>query len=168
MSETVIVTGKAAVAAHFGVSVRQVRKWELAGMPGRVGRTYDLVKIQLWRDQKQGKGAEGDPRQAFLSPQRGKDFQDERKKRMEADLLEIQLKKRRGEVIELSELKQLAISRIIAVKQGLRGLARSLPALLPIPPELRREAEAIITERVRELLVEFARPLPEKFSQGGI
>jgi hypothetical protein len=35
--------------------------------------------------------------------------------------------------------------------------------LLPIPPEARREAEAIITERVRELLAEFARPLPEKF-----
>lgn len=165
MGDTV-VRGKAAVAEHFGVSVRQVRNWERAGMPGRVGRSYDLVKIQLWRDHKQGRGGEGDPRQGFLAVGRGKDFQEERLKRAQADLKEMEVRRERGELVPLREVEQMFVARIMAVKQGLLSLSRALPPQLVVC-QTEREMEPVITKAVYALLNAFARPLPESLTPGG-
>lgn len=170
--ETSIVNSMAKVAQHFGKSLRQVQRWASKGMPVLSGGRYDLLQVEAWRRLKKGgrgPAAASDPRsqgQPNLVAEGDKDYWDMRAKKAQAEQREMDLRQRRGELVERSELKQLSIARIIAVKQGLKSLARSLPALLPIPPEARREAEAIITERVRELLAEFARPLPEKFGSG--
>jgi phage terminase Nu1 subunit (DNA packaging protein) len=162
MRETEVI-GKAAAAAFFKVSVRQVRNWEKAGMPGRVGRTYDLVKIQLWRDQKQGKVLEDDPRQGFLSPQRGKDFQDERLKRAKADLVEMTVRRQRADLIEISKIIEFIEGRNRVMKQGLLTLERSLPPQLVIC-QSEREMEAVIHQAVRALLESYCRPAPEELT----
>jgi phage terminase Nu1 subunit (DNA packaging protein) len=156
--ETSIVDSMEKVARHFGKSLRQVQRWATQGMPVLSGRRYDLLQVAAWRRLKKGgrgPAAASDPHshgQPNLVAEGEKDYWDMRAKKAQAEQREMDLRRRRGELVERSELKELSIARIIAVKQGLKSLARSLPALLPIPPEARREAEAIITERVRELL----------------
>jgi len=164
MGET-IVKGKKPVAEHFGITPRQVLNWEKQGMPRLGGRRYDLVQIQLWRDQKQGiipsrsPGGAGDPRQGFLTPQQGKDFQEERLKKAKAELIEMDVRLRRGELVELKKVETLFVARVIEVKTGLLSLPRSLP------PELtacknEREMEVVIFRRVRALLEAYSRQLP--------
>ena len=72
------------------------------------------------------------------------------------------LRQRRGELVERQEVEQLFISRIMAVKQGLLNLPRGLPPQL-IHCKEEREMEGIIARVVRELLESFSRPLPEKY-----
>jgi hypothetical protein len=157
MSE-MVVRGKAAVAEHFGVSVRQIRNWERAGMPGRSGRSYDLVEIHRWRDQKQGRGGEGDSRQGFLSVGRGKDFQEERLKKAQADLKEMEVRRERGELVERREISRLFVDRVVCVKQGLVSLSRALPPLL-VACTGEREMEVIISAQVRSLLENYSRAI---------
>lgn len=160
MSET-IVEGLQAVAEHFRKSVRQVRNWRREGMPVLSGDRYDLVQIESWRAQKKGgRGpAAPDGRQPALVREGDKDYQDMRAKRAMADLRELEYKLRRGEVVERKEVEQLFVSRIMAVKQGLLNLSRSLPPQLSHCQE-EREMEILIARAVRELLDDFSRPLP--------
>jgi phage terminase Nu1 subunit (DNA packaging protein) len=169
MTGEIIVKGKAAVAEHFGVSVRQVRNWEMAGMPGRSGRDYDLVKIQLWRDQRPGvRGrAPADPdAHGQLQLQPRKELEEERLLKNRADKLELENRRRRGELIERAEIEQLFITRIMALKQRLLSLPRELPPKL-IVCRSEREQEAVIARAVRLLLEAFSRPLPEGLGGGG-
>ncbi|MHB8156193.1 MAG: hypothetical protein ACYDEQ_02160 [Desulfocucumaceae bacterium] len=172
MAET-IVKGKKPVAEHFSISVRQVGNWEKAGMPRLSGRRYDLVQIQLWRDQKKGippgapKGpGAGDPRQGFLTPQRGKDFQEERLKKAKAELVEMEVRQRRGELVEVAEVESMFTARAMAYRQGVMGFTRSLPPQL-ISCQNEREMEAVLIKAVRELLENVLRSLPEKFKKDG-
>jgi len=89
----------------------------------------------------------------------GKNYQEERLKRHKADLAEMEVKQRRGELVERREVEQLFVARIMAVKQGLMNLSRALPPQL-IHCQEEREMEIIIIRVVRELLEEFSRPLP--------
>jgi phage terminase Nu1 subunit (DNA packaging protein) len=164
MSES-IVKGIAAVAAHFNKSERQVRRWRRQGMPGLSGGRFDLIQVQGWLDERDGRPpvrgqCQPDPRQPDLTEQRGKIFQDERLKRFKADLAEMELRQRRGELVERAEVEQLFISRIMVVKQGLLSLPRGLPPQLAACRE-EREMEAVIARAVRQLLEAFSRPLPE-------
>jgi phage terminase Nu1 subunit (DNA packaging protein) len=172
VSDTV-VKGKKAVADHFGVSPRQVLNWEKAGMPTMEGRRYDLVAIGVWRDQKKGvmplgrpPGHPADPRQPTLPESSGKDFEDARMKRARADLLELDLKQRRGELVPRVEVQQMFVARIMAVKQGLLSLPRALPPQLMVCQN-EREMEPVISKAVRDLLEAFARPLPESIGHSG-
>jgi len=171
MSET-IVKGKPAVAAHFGVSERQVRRWvKDPSFPSLSGRRYDLIQIQAWRDRKDGQAParaalSGDPRQPELSAERGKDYEDSRLKRTRRELLELDLRQRRGDLIPRKEVGQLFVARIMAVKQGLLVLARALPLQLATCRH-EREMEPIITRAVRNLLETFSRPLPESLGGPG-
>jgi len=165
MSE-MIVRGKAAAAAHFNITVRQLANWEKAGMPGRSGRDYDLVKIQLWRDHKQGRGGGSDGRQEFLSPQRGKDFEDARLKKGRADLVEMAVRRQRGELLPRADIEKGEISNILTMKAGLMMLPRSLPPLL-INCVAEREMEGVIRKAVYDLLWLYAKgaPVPCSFTR---
>jgi phage terminase Nu1 subunit (DNA packaging protein) len=153
-----VVKGKAEVAAHFGVTRRTITNWEHDGMPGRSGRNYDLVAIQIWLDRKQGRSPARDDRQGFLTEQRGKDFQDERYKKASADLKEMEVRKRRKELVEWGAVEAAFTSRITAVKQALLTFERSLPPQL-VHCGNEREMEAVIHQAVRATLESFARPL---------
>ena len=95
-----------------------------------------------------------------------KDYWDMRGKKAQAQKRELDLRQRRGELVERREVEQLFIARIMAVKQGLLNLSRGLP------PQLRqcrdeREMEGIIARAVRDLLESFSRPLPENLGGAG-
>jgi hypothetical protein len=102
----------------------------------------------------------------MLSAQSGKDYEDARMKKARADLLEMDLRQRRGELVPLKEVEQMFVARIMAVKQGLLALSRALPPQLVIC-QTEREMEPVIHKAVYGLLEAFARPLPESLTSGG-
>lgn len=167
-----IVTGTEAVAQHFGVTKRSVYRWLREGMPRLSQKRFDLLQIQEWLERRKGIIRPGpepgrgyhDPRQLSFADQAaasGKSFHDERLKKAKADLAEMEVKQRRGELVAKKDIYHHFVGRITVVKQGLLSLARSLPPRL-IHCKTEREMEVIITMAVRELLENFSRPLPER------
>jgi len=149
-----VVYGPEPVAKHFGVTVRTVQLWVKKGMP-KSGKYYDLVQCELWRQKQQEQEAstsgDGDGEEAGES----KSYWSKREIKARAELKEMELRQRQGELIEAKNVEKFFVARIIAVKQGLLTLSRSLPPLLYGKNE--REMEAIISKKVRELLEGFAR-----------
>jgi hypothetical protein len=141
-------------------------------MPRLSKRRFDRQQIQAWLDRKDGQAAKpaatllGDPRQPELTLESGKDFWDGQNKKFQAQRRELDLRQRRGELVERSEVEQLFVARIMAVKQGLLILSRALPPQLATCSH-EREMEPIIYRAVHNLLEAFARPLPESLVAGG-
>jgi len=175
-----IVVGVEKVAKHFGVTPRTVYTWMKNGMPRLSQKRFDLLQVQEWLERRKGILRPGpgpgyvDPKQRTLGEvgsdpvgASGKDFQEERYKKARADEAEIRVKKLKAELVERSELTQLFVVRIMAVKQGLLSFARSLPPQL-IHCQNEREMEAIILGAVRELLLSFSRPLPENLGGAAV
>lgn len=168
MSET-IVKVKPSVALHFGVSDRTVRRWwNDPTFPKLSGRRFDLTQIQTWLDAKDGRapavpGRLGDARQPDLPAQRGKDYQEERFKRIKADREELALRRDRGELIEVAGLEALLAPRAMAYRQGMISfeqlLAPKLAAALGLPPESMRVMNAVIHEVAHEVLSNVLRAL---------
>jgi phage terminase Nu1 subunit (DNA packaging protein) len=155
------VRGVKLIAEFFEVTPRTVRNWRGEGAPISRQGEADLAEVQRWLDRRRGGVvAGGDGRQRYLEPQQGKEYEEIRLKRAQADKIEQELRVRRGELIERSEVEQLLVARIMAVKQGLQGLARALPPQL-IHCQAEREMEAIIARSVRDLLEDYARPLSQ-------
>lgn len=165
-----IVVGIEAVAQHFGRSERQVRRWLRDGAPRLSQNRFDVLQIREWLDRRQGSRRSRepyqDPKQLFLGEgPAGKEVQEERLKKAKADLAEMEVKQRRGELVARREIEQMFVARIMAVRQGLLTLSRGLPPQL-IHCQDEREMEIIITAATRELLLNFSRPLPEAL--GGV
>jgi len=175
--ETNIVDSMDKVARHFGKSLRQVQRWAKQGMPILSGGRYDLMQIETWRRLKKGgrgPAARVDPwgqGQPDLVAENDKDYWDMRGKKAQAQERELNLRRKRGELVARAEVEQLFIARIMAVKQGLLNLSRGLPPQL-IHCKEEREMEGIIARAVRDLLESFSRPLPDNIggngSDGGI
>jgi phage terminase Nu1 subunit (DNA packaging protein) len=170
--ETSIVNSMGKVAQHFGKSLRQVQRWARQGMPVLSGGRYDLLQVEAWRRLKKGgrgPAVMSDPRsqgQPYLVAEGDKDYWDMRAKKAQAEQRELDLRQRRGELVERQEVEQLFISRIMAVKQGLLSLSRGLPPQL-IRCKEEREMEGIIARTARDLLESFSRPLPESIGGAG-
>ena len=168
-----VIVGQKAVAEIFEVTERTVRNWIKAGLPRLSKRRFDRHQVQSWLDRRDGqvvspRQPDGhDPLQPFLPVERGKDFEDSRMKRARADLLELDLKVRRGELVPRAQVQQMFVNRIMAVKQGLLSLPRALPPQLMVC-HTEREMEPVIYKAVRDLLDAFARDLPESLVQSGM
>lgn len=160
------VSGIQAIADFFQVSTKTIRNWRNDGAP--IPKKYldaDLGEIQLWRA-KYTKAGDGRQRDFYSPPTvEDKEFHELRKIKAEADRKERENRERLAELVEKKELEYLWVSRIVACKQGLMTLGRSLPPRL-IHCQSEREMEIIILEAVRELLLAFSRPLPEAL--GGV
>jgi len=170
-SEDTIVKGTKAVATHFEVSRRTVQRWSGdPSFPKLPGRRFDLVQIQVWLDLRDGRPPAPPQRgtglqQPDLTVERGKDFQDERLKRAKADLAEMAVRQRRGELVEWAKVEEFNERKILDVKQRLLILAQSLPPQLVNLHE--REMVPIITRAVLDVLKGFAQPMPESLRGGG-
>ena len=170
-SEDTIVKGTVAVAIHFEVSRRTVQRWAKdPTFPKLPGRRFDLVQIQIWLDLRDGRPpappARGPgPRQPELTLERGKDFQEERLKRAKADLAEMEVRQRRGELVEWGQVEEVMERKILEVKQRLLILSQSLPPQLVNLRE--REMVPIITRAVVDLLRGFAQPMPASLRESG-
>ena len=166
-----IVENLEAVAAYFGKSVRQVYRWQKMKdfPPPLSGGHYDLMQIQAWLDKRSGlrrsksrKNNQSDTEN--IEDVEGKDFWDKENKRFQAKMRELEYLRRRGELVELADVQKFFVARILAVKQGLLSLPRSLPPLLTnLTSE--REIEAVVRRMVLELLEKFSQPLPDTFEE---
>ena len=172
MAADSIVRGLRAVADHFGRSLRTVQRWAKEGMPRLSGKRFDLIQVQAWLDLKDGKApvgreASGDSRQPGLpAVDSGKDHWDKKAKEWQAKTRELEYRKLLGELVEIREVEQLFVDRIMAVKQGLLGLSRGLPPQLAHCRD-EREMEVIINGAVRHLLEMFSRSLSESLGAKG-
>lgn len=168
--ETSIVDSMDKVARHFGKSLRQVQRWAQKGMPVLSGGRYDIKQIEAWRRLKKGgrgPAAGNDPRsqgQPDLVAEGDKDFWDMRSKKAQALQREIDLRKCRGEMVDLAEVEQLFAGRAAVYKQSILGLEPFILALLP--DEERRAKAGEVRRRLWDAVVNITRPLPEKFSAG--
>lgn len=159
-------------AAHYGKSVRTLRRWSRAGMPVLPGNRYDLDQIDLWLERKRGAApldeSESSPAEegeqpgasepALPQPGQGKDHWDAKNKEWQAKQRELEYRKKYGELVERSEVERLFQTRIIVVTQRLESGPRTLA------PELvgkdAREIEAILHKWVRDMREEYSGPLP--------
>lgn len=146
-----IVPTQEEVAEAFKVSVRTVAYWARDGMPVTEDEQYDIREITAWRMMLQGRGGKkknpdtGDPDTV--------DWETEYRK-FKALLIEIDYEKALGDVIPREDVEKGRVARILAVKRALIALPRALaPQLIGSDP---REIEAIIMDRIREVISKFA------------
>ena len=176
------------VAAHVGKSMRSVYRWLKAGLPMLPDGRYDLDAVDAWVRMRRGlpvstlsaasrpapesetplaPSAAPQPRSesppppfAFdASTEGGKDYWDKESKKHQARLRELEYGKRRGELIERRLVEDLFVQRVLAVRQGLVSLVRSLPPDL-VNCRDEREMASVIEHRVRGLLDAYSRELP--------
>jgi hypothetical protein len=158
------------LAKHFGASTRTIYRWIKAGMPVLADGRFDALVITAWRRGKKGEVISAPDNIApstagvnipapTANPADNKDFWDKENKKHQAQMRELDLRKRRGELVEANKIQDLFVARIAAVKKGLIAFERTLvPDLIICRSE--REMSMVIRKAVRELLEEFSRPLP--------
>jgi phage terminase Nu1 subunit (DNA packaging protein) len=161
------LTGIEAVAKHFEVTERTVYRWQREGMPRLSQNRYDPLQIQEWRERRRGILRPAGP--GYVDPKQltfgdvgsgsGKDYHEERLKKAKADMAEMEVKTRRGELVPKQEIKNLFVARITAIKQAILTFSRGLPPQL-IHCKTEREMEVILAAAAFELLAAFCRPLP--------
>lgn len=155
------VYGVEAVGRHFGVTPRTIQLWVKQGMP-KSGKRYDLVACELWRRQQQeGDGSVQDPGGEGQEEPDSKAFWTRREIKARAETKELELRKLRGELVELVEVEQLFAGRAAIYKQAVLGMEPFILALLP--DEERRTKAGEVRRRLWEAVENITRPLPEKF-----
>lgn len=86
---------------------------------------------------------------------------DKESKKYQARLRELDYRKRLGELIERVRVEDEFVARVHAVKKALIALERALPPDL-IACRTEREMSEVIRKSVRNVLENFARPLPKE------
>ena len=132
-TEQSIVRSARAVARHFAVSERTVRRWIAEGMP-RDGSNYDLNAIEAWRAESK-----------FVSS--GTDWKIEKEKEQ---ALTARFKRRQLEagLIEVSETEAVIAAIITAITQAFLPIPKQLaPLLVPLSPE---RVDKVLTKHITE------------------
>ena len=147
-----------------------MRRWvNNQDFPKLSGRRYDLLQVQAWLDVRNGQPAAphrrqaADPHQTFLPQEsRGKEKEDARLKKINADIKELELKKLLRELIPLAEVEALLAPRAMAYRQGILAMQTLAPEIglrYSLPPEAVREVAKMIASRGREILANMLRPV---------
>lgn len=143
-ADGVVVNTQDQVARIYGVSVRTIQHWQRDGMPVTKDKRYDIREIQQWRQIKRSKR------------QRQKDDSEEwetRYRKAKAEMAEIQLLEKRGELIPRGVVEKELVQISIATKRALLSLPRVLaPQLDGLDV---REREAILRTRIAEVASQF-------------
>lgn len=136
------------IAKVFRVTVRTVRNWIESGMPVMKTGRYDLAEIVAWKFMRD---------QAVLSEGRKSDDWVGLYRECKAKIEEIKLWTIKGNVIPKQEVEQGLVQVSIAIKRALLALPRAIaPRLVGLEP---REIEAVLRERVEEIINLFAKDL---------
>lgn len=164
-----IVTSTKEVADHFRKTVMTISRWKKQGMPVLGDGSYDILAIERWVMARKGlvppplpQGPDMEEKAApvasVLNPE-SREFWDRENKKHHAGLRELELRKKKGELIERIIVEDEFLKRILEVKRGLVSLERALPPEL-IACRSEREMSVVIRRCVRETLLGFSRPLP--------
>lgn len=134
------------VAKAFGVTVRTVQHWLSEGMPVADGGFYDLVAIQKWRTERESRRA-GDKPDA-------RDAAEIRFRESRADLAELELKEKRGELVRKADTEREMVKKISVLKMALLNLPNELaPQLAKMDA---RKIQLTLVDRIRTLINNFA------------
>ena len=129
-------------AAYIGRSARCIRRWREQGMLIVI---IDGKQCYLKEQLNFFKNAEGKiPTEAKTKGQTA----DARYKHAKADLMEIELEEKQGEIRKQAE--EITIPKILAIKRGLLSLERRITAGLP--KEWQRPVRKIVKQEVRYLI----------------
>lgn len=145
-----VINSQKAAAKYAYVNVRTIRRWVKAGMStGKLDGKIIYIKEFL----------------DFYKLNEGKESSRDRKreqkaqadyKTIKAQLLELELKIKQGQLIERDQIEKERIVRILTVKRALLGLGRKLaPRLATIKTP--RKIQVRIDEEVRSIIEKFAR-----------
>jgi phage terminase Nu1 subunit (DNA packaging protein) len=132
-----VVTRRAEVAAHFGVSNRTVGYWQESGMPRGPGGVYDLDAIAAWLKESGVKRDSGSPERAELL-------------KLDAEIKQMKLSRLRGELVEAEAVRRMLVRTITESKAILDQVPSRAAALLTGVPAKTRD-------RVRKGLVDIVR-----------
>lgn len=109
------------VAEHFGVAERTVGTWKnTRGMPVEPDSTYDLEKIGKWKREREARRLVPDDDPLMVE---GESPALERYREARAKLAELELAKKKGEVIEV-EIMRPGLDRLVASFRSLGGKLR--------------------------------------------
>lgn len=139
------VRTQAEVAKALRVATRTVEYWVRDGMPQTPEGNYDLIEIQAWRAIKnQKKTDKGE----------SKEHWDKKLKEYKAKFAKLEYQKACGEVIIRDEVEKGQVARILAIKRALLALPKVVaPVVGGMEP---REIQVYMTERIKELIKQFA------------
>jgi len=143
-----LVKGIKAIAEMFEVSDRTVRNWRDQGAPISKNYEADPGILHLWKAKKK-RGGGGDARQTFLTPQRGKEFEEIRFKRLQADKLQREADVATGELVSWKLAWAHHCVWVSTLMNNLRSWSSALPPLLEMKPA--REITVTLRERVMDL-----------------
>lgn len=138
------------IAKLFSVDTRTIRNWIDAGMPAGKRGKYDVAKIVAWKIM----------RDQPASPDAWMEKINEGRARLvnfRADIVEANARTVKGQLIAREDVERGLVQVSIAIKMALLALPRSIaPRLVGLEP---REIEAVLRERVEEIINLFAKEL---------
>jgi len=112
------------VARLWNLSSCAITKWQKAGCPRNDDGTYSLSSVIAWRESSIKKDVGINEADSASTPQM------ERKRRIEADRLQIKLNKELGLVIDAAAEQEKDVAKVRALKRGFGLLVRRLGPML--------------------------------------
>lgn len=153
------------LASLLGLSTAAIRAWERQGCPveskaKRKGdpTLYSVAAVVRWREQQAALAASGDLAAMDMEEAR------RRKLAAEAALVEIDLARRRGEVVEVAVIAAEVGSALSACRARLLGVGASVAPRLELAPDTASRKE-MIDDAINEALDEISGPAFE-FASG--
>ena len=141
-----IIATQVLAAAYAKVNPRTVRRWVRAGMPRTEDGKYIRPMLDIYKENEGSKASEH--KEQKIKAEVGY-------KQTKAELLQMELAEKKGELISADEEQKRDVRKIIAVKRALIGQGRKLaPTLAPITDD--RKIKKIIDRENREIIAAFA------------
>ncbi len=154
----VIYVSRVELAMLYGVTTRLISHWTKQGMPKAARDKYDLGACVRWRE---GFWKE----RASVNHARDDSDEAKRKKRLEADILEIELSTKRGEMISITEVRAALFQTVAIMNTRIEGLPARL-AMTATDITDHDEMRALLNSEAREIQQTISDALSD-FSRAG-
>jgi phage terminase Nu1 subunit (DNA packaging protein) len=149
-----VVETKVQVGSAFDVTPRTVTNWMQQGMPIRQDGRYNLLDIKSWLTEREARA------KAKITPPNKNNHEnygdvDLRKVKAQAEKIELENAKTRGELISREIAEQTLREMVVSVKRQFLALPKQIAPQLETIPAI--EIEQILTERIEEIIAGFAK-----------
>ena len=149
------IVNQSQLAETFGTTMPTVRAWVRRGCPvvqrGAKGKQwqFNTAEVAAWREQEAAAAAVGDTSRMDLDESR------RRKEAANAAMAEIDLAKRRGELVEVEHIAEIVGDEYSRLRQRLLGLPVKIAPMLDTAETLQERRE-IIEDAIVECLAELS------------
>lgn len=131
------------LAKEIGCGARTIQNWKSEGMPVRPDKTYDVKAIQKWREERDNRRKPTEVEKT-----------EEQKKKIQLEILSMDLKVRKGELISLEDVEKGRVARVLAVKQELLAVPRAMAKALENMEA--RQIEALLKSKMNQIVTKFS------------